>query len=1167
MTIAISSFESFPCRCYFSLPSLTASVIITSPSPFSRLIPPTTNPPVLLLATPIATPPQAAANSVSASNRIPAAAALLARSAIPGPTPIANIPLFPSASPATTISGGGAGSDVTPLASAAASLSATQKTASAAPHMPSAPASTPSAIFPPAASTIVPAKKTATAAAVAPAPAPRSTSAPPKSPPAMTRGGKAGAVSLERAPVGAAILLNAVKAAGLRARASACVFVAEKREFVLVEGLSTLVPLNSTDAWAPPIGRKVLTNDCQFLIDATCQDVTPTGGCDDHNECTTDTCVPADPATCLPYPDCLLAGPSCSYTASPDSVTNPDCIAPPTPPSAPKGAVSSASANVSAGDGGSEGEGGGSGEGDGKDGETGENAGTADSDTEGKGKAESEEGEQKGAGDASELDGGDAYNEYDTGDNNEDGSDDTIEIVGTMPPPRSACIFIPHKNRFMIRLKNRFRVRLSASDAWAPRPGQVAMTGNCRFIIDSACGVVGRPGGCNDGDECTEDYCLWQGGNNTIGSCTPFPSCFYESARCERRVKEECIGGGGGGEVGDGGFAAGGGKGIRTVTSAGAAVTGGAGGTGGADGAGDDGGGDTGESVTQANGNSAATDGKESSSNGGGDGGGMSTEEIEALEEEALAQRQAHGQGEQQQPASDQDDSPGSAESGSEDPDLLDPRLRAPLPRPACLFRPKEGLFVRVEGWPFSARLSRADAWAPPPAATTLSGDCRFELDSFCSVVSRVARGCDDGDACTLDTCAWAGRANRVGSCEPFPSCFYSSAFCVHTDLCGRTAGNGTRGRGGVVKETMVGGGGVGVDSDGGSGGGAAADGLDADTDSDGDSTGADGAADADGDSDSTDADGDGDGGADEVNDPYSDPPDQEWPNFQIYPPPKSGSVVEASQNNSSGAGGGTSNATTTQDVLRTLSQPIPVTDTSVSGSFNVYHFGALGDGQNDDGEAIEAAFNEACKWARQNNAKATVTIPDGADFLTTPMVFLGPCGPGVIFLLDGRILAPNMPVSSYQSAYSVAAHLYFDRVTGLTVTSSGQGRQAGSFDGQGLETWREHLSLGQPDSYARPKGFLFHKCDNLVIEQITVRNPPETHISIQECNNVIVQEVTAMSPYNSPGTDGLHLAAATNVIIRNCRMHTGGNGIAIVDKSANISISRVFSSAGRGIR
>jgi polygalacturonase len=79
---------------------------------------------------------------------------------------------------------------------------------------------------------------------------------------------------------------------------------------------------------------------------------------------------------------------------------------------------------------------------------------------------------------------------------------------------------------------------------------------------------------------------------------------------------------------------------------------------------------------------------------------------------------------------------------------------------------------------------------------------------------------------------------------------------------------------------------------------------------------------------------------------------------------------------------------------------------------------------------------------------------------------------------------------------------------------------------------------------YLRPQFIQPYKCDNVLIEGVTVVNSPMWNINPVLCNNVIVRKVTINS--DGPNSDGCDPESCKNVLIKDCYFNTGDDCIAI---------------------
>ena len=79
---------------------------------------------------------------------------------------------------------------------------------------------------------------------------------------------------------------------------------------------------------------------------------------------------------------------------------------------------------------------------------------------------------------------------------------------------------------------------------------------------------------------------------------------------------------------------------------------------------------------------------------------------------------------------------------------------------------------------------------------------------------------------------------------------------------------------------------------------------------------------------------------------------------------------------------------------------------------------------------------------------------------------------------------------------------------------------------------------------YLRPQFIQPYRCENVLIEGVTIRNSPMWEIHPVLCHNVIVQDVSILS--HGPNNDGCDPESCTDVLIKDCSFDTGDDCIAI---------------------
>lgn len=81
-------------------------------------------------------------------------------------------------------------------------------------------------------------------------------------------------------------------------------------------------------------------------------------------------------------------------------------------------------------------------------------------------------------------------------------------------------------------------------------------------------------------------------------------------------------------------------------------------------------------------------------------------------------------------------------------------------------------------------------------------------------------------------------------------------------------------------------------------------------------------------------------------------------------------------------------------------------------------------------------------------------------------------------------------------------------------------------------------------DQYLRPNFVQFYKCENILLDGITVKNSPMWILHPVLCKNVIIQNVSTIS--YGPNTDGCDPESCKDVLIKNCYFQNGDDCIAI---------------------
>ncbi|XP_039020843.1 probable polygalacturonase At3g15720 [Hibiscus syriacus] len=216
--------------------------------------------------------------------------------------------------------------------------------------------------------------------------------------------------------------------------------------------------------------------------------------------------------------------------------------------------------------------------------------------------------------------------------------------------------------------------------------------------------------------------------------------------------------------------------------------------------------------------------------------------------------------------------------------------------------------------------------------------------------------------------------------------------------------------------------------------------------------------------------------------------------------------------------------------------------DEKIASSFNVMDYGAAGNGQVDDSQALEKAWKAACS-ANVGEGIATLVVPQGKTFLVNPLVFQGPClAKALHFQLGGTLMAPQ---STSWGNGGMGEWIYFQSVDNLILDGHG------TIDGRGSNWWQ---------------ALHFHNCNGLKVKGLTHVDSPRSHISVNGCKNVVLSDLLIKAPEDSPNTDGIDISSSSNVQILDSTIQTGDDCVAINGGSSFIYIDRVNCGPGHGI-
>jgi polygalacturonase len=210
---------------------------------------------------------------------------------------------------------------------------------------------------------------------------------------------------------------------------------------------------------------------------------------------------------------------------------------------------------------------------------------------------------------------------------------------------------------------------------------------------------------------------------------------------------------------------------------------------------------------------------------------------------------------------------------------------------------------------------------------------------------------------------------------------------------------------------------------------------------------------------------------------------------------------------------------------------------------FNVRDFGAVGDGQVFDTEALQKALN-TCR-----GSGGTVLVPKGT-YLCKPLVI----GTSTTLRLEeGALLQASTNQADWmkipgdwlhaKSGGDFKPFLSGQRLADVTICGSGV------IDGGGSAWWEaaeEHRRKIPGATLPRPNLVVIKEGRNLRFDGITLRNSPKFHLVPTDCDGVTITNVTILAPERAANTDAIDPSNCRDVVITGCRIDTGDDNVAI---------------------
>jgi DNA sulfur modification protein DndE len=97
-----------------------------------------------------------------------------------------------------------------------------------------------------------------------------------------------------------------------------------------------------------------------------------------------------------------------------------------------------------------------------------------------------------------------------------------------------------------------------------------------------------------------------------------------------------------------------------------------------------------------------------------------------------------------------------------------------------------------------------------------------------------------------------------------------------------------------------------------------------------------------------------------------------------------------------------------------------------------------------------------------------------------------------------------------------------------------------------GPEVERTKEDYEKTKEFFRPNMFNVVQCTNVLLDGPTFENSPRYHVIPMQCENLIIRNIKVLSPAYGKNTDAIDPSACRNVVIYNCRVDVGDDGICL---------------------
>jgi hypothetical protein len=213
----------------------------------------------------------------------------------------------------------------------------------------------------------------------------------------------------------------------------------------------------------------------------------------------------------------------------------------------------------------------------------------------------------------------------------------------------------------------------------------------------------------------------------------------------------------------------------------------------------------------------------------------------------------------------------------------------------------------------------------------------------------------------------------------------------------------------------------------------------------------------------------------------------------------------------------------------------------------NITNFGAVSSTTLTNTTAIQNAINSAAT----TNGGCTVEIPAGT-YLSGPLTLQSK----VNLQIDSGATLQMLPYAKWPGTTDF---MLGNSISDVEISGSG------TIDGQGSDWW---AAYNADNNVGRPNFIEFKKSHRILIQNVTLQNPPTFHLMLKNNNdNITIQGITINTPGTSPNTDGMDIGS-TNMLIQNCYISDGDDNLEIGGSAlaAYITVTNCTFGTGHGV-